>query len=155
MKVLSIDVMRFLEKQRVFVVSTLDDHGRIHCSAKGVVGYEPEGKIYIMDLYLRKTFRNLNKRSTISLTSVDEDAFEGYCFQGKGKIVPYEKIQDHLIEKWSKRIIQRIADRVIRNVRAENAGDRHYEAELPHIPKYLIEIDVEQVIDLAPLRRPK
>lgn len=153
MKALPVEVMRFLEKQRVFIVSTLNEHGRIHCSAKGIVGFEPEGKIYVMDLYLKKTFRNLKRNPMITLTSVDENAFEGYSFQGNAKIVEYKDIQDHLMEKWTKRLIRRIADRLIRNVQSEKPTGRHYEAELPHMPKYLIEIDVEHIVSLTPVRQ--
>ncbi|OGW79841.1 MAG: hypothetical protein A3G33_03030 [Omnitrophica bacterium RIFCSPLOWO2_12_FULL_44_17] len=150
MSVISEKAMHFLEKQGVVVVSTLDEFGKIHCSVKGIVGLEKEGKVFVIDLYHHRTFQNLQKNPTVSITAIDEHAFAGYTLQGKAKIVPREEIQGHIIEKWEKRIVRRISNRLIKSLQAGVLTERHHEAHLPTVPKYLIEVDVEKVIDLTP-----
>lgn len=144
------EIIYFVKKHHIAVLSTLDDKGRIHCSVKGIVGIEKEGRIYAIDVYKQKTYKNLIKRPTVSITLVDERNFIGYTFQGKGKIVPHSKIEGHIIEEWEKRIIKRITQRVIDSVRSEKGSKAHYEAELPKKPQYLIEVDIDNIIDLSP-----
>ncbi len=146
---LSTDIVNFLEKQGFAIVSTLDFSGSIHCSAKGIVGLEKKGKIYLIDLYKAKTFENLKKNPTISITAVDEHLFIGYTLKGKAKIVEREKIKKHIIKAWEERVIQRISKRLIRSLKDYKKSGQHPEAKFPH-PQYLIEIDVDDVIDLTP-----
>lgn len=149
MKELSLEVVNFLEKQGFAIVSTLDSRGGIHCAAKGIVGIEKKGKVYLIDLYNANTFKNLQKRPVISITAVDEHLFSGYTLKGKAKIIAREKIEEHIIKKWEERVIKRISKRLIRNLRDDKKSFHHPEARFPH-PKYLIEVDVEAVVDLAP-----
>jgi uncharacterized pyridoxamine 5'-phosphate oxidase family protein len=143
------DIINFLEKQGFVIVSTFDIGGRIHCSAKGIVGIEKLGKIYLIDLYKAQTYSNLQRNPAISITAVDEHLFMGYTLKGKAKIVAREKIQDHIIKKWEERVIQRISKRLIRNLKGDKRSLHHPEARFGH-PKYLIEIDVDEAIDLTP-----
>lgn len=143
-------VLHFLRKQGVVIISTLDDKGHIHCSAKGIVGIEKEGKVFVIDLYLHKTFNNLKKNNTVSITAVDEDRFVGYSLQGKAKIVLREDMKEHIVSKWEERILKRITERITKSVQSGEKSKAHFEAKLPRHPKYLIEIDVENIIDLSP-----
>lgn len=146
---LSSSIIHLIQKQGFTIVSTLDPQGGIHCSAKGIVGIEKEGKVYLIDLYRRNTFDNLKRNPAISITAVDEHRFIGYALKGKAKIVEREYIEGHIIKKWEKRVIQRISKRVIKNLK-ENKGAFHQpEALFPH-PEYLIEMDVKEIIDLTP-----
>ncbi|MFH1359751.1 MAG: pyridoxamine 5'-phosphate oxidase family protein [Candidatus Omnitrophota bacterium] len=147
---LSDQVISFLEKQGYLIVSTMDLKGRIHCSAKGIVGIEKSGKVFVIDLYLRKTFENLKNDDRVSVTAVNEHDFVGYTLQGRAKIVPRDQIKDHIMEEWENRIIQRMTKRVSRSVQTQAKSKGHFEAALPPHPQYLIEIDVENIIDLVP-----
>jgi uncharacterized pyridoxamine 5'-phosphate oxidase family protein len=138
-----------MKKQGYVIVATLDDMGRIHCSAKGIVGLEAEGRIYLIDLYKARTYKNLANNPIVSLTFVNEHQFAGYTLQGKAKIVEREDIADHIIEEWEEKVIQRISQRLIKNLQEGKQVAAHPEAAFPH-PKYLIEVDVENIIDLAP-----
>ena len=149
MRELSSEIIYFFEKQGVAIISTLDSRGKIHCAAKGIVGIEKKGKIYLIDLYNAYTFSNLQRNPTISITAVNEHLFMGYTLKGKAKIVAREKIKGHIMEKWEKRVIQRISRRLIRNVKADNKTFHHPEARFPR-PQYLIEMDVEDIVDLTP-----
>ncbi|MBU1863148.1 MAG: pyridoxamine 5'-phosphate oxidase family protein [Candidatus Omnitrophica bacterium] len=142
-------ITRFFEKQGFVIVSTLDTKGKIHCSAKGIVGIE-DGKIFLIDVYLRTTFRNLKKNKTISITAVDEHNFEGYTLQGSAKLVAREDMHDHIVAAWEKKIVERISKRIIKSVQTETKSQAHFEAELPSKPTYVIEVDVENIIDLSP-----
>lgn len=150
MKELSNDIVNFLEKQGFVIVSTLDSSGSIHCSAKGIVGIEKKGKVYLIDLYKAKTFGNLQKDSTISITAVDEHLFIGYTLKGKAKIVDRNKIKSHIIKDWEERLIQRISKRLIKSLKDYKKSSQHPEAKFPH-PQYLIEVDVGEVVDLTPV----
>ena len=147
------NVIRFLGKQGLVIVSTLDAQGSIHCSAKGIVGIEKEGKVFVIDLYKSRTFKNLKRNLTASITAVDEHNFEGYTLQGIAKIVYREEIQDHIVKEWESQIVKRISTRIIKSIQSEKKTQSHFEAELPSQPKYLIEIDVKNIIDLSPLRK--
>ncbi|MDD5584609.1 MAG: pyridoxamine 5'-phosphate oxidase family protein [Candidatus Omnitrophica bacterium] len=150
MKQLSSDIIHFLEKQGFVVISTLDASGNsIHCSAKGIVGIEKQGKVYLIDLYRAKTFQNLMRNPAVSLTAVDEHHFMGFTLKGKAQVVESDKIQNHTIKKWEERVIQRISKRVIKNVRENRQSSTHPEARFP-APQYLIVMTVEEIVDLAP-----
>lgn len=143
-------VFHFLENQGFVIVSTIDREGRIHCSAKGIVGLDRAGKVFIIDLYMRQTFQNLNKDPRISITAIDEKQFIGYTLQGKARIVSRAQIEDHIVSVWEGRILQRASKRIAVAVQTGVKSKDHFEMKLPKKPKYLIEMDVENIIDLSP-----
>ena len=146
---LSLDVIEFFQKQGFVIVSTLDPKGQIHCSAKGIVGIKEKEGVYLIDIYRARTFNNLKKNGTISITAVDDHEFKGYTLKGRAKIVEREKIKANIIESWEQRVIDRISKRVIKNIRRDKGSGTHPESRFPH-PQYLIEMQVQEVIDLAP-----
>ncbi len=147
---LSEDICSFFEKQGIVIVSSLEADKKVHCSIKSIVGIEEVGKIYIIDLYKNKTYKNLKLNPIVSITAIDEHSFKGYTMQGKAKIVVHTEIEDHIVNKWEEKIIRRISARMIKSIQKGVTSKIHHEAELPHKPKYLIEIDVEKIIDLSP-----
>jgi uncharacterized pyridoxamine 5'-phosphate oxidase family protein len=149
MKELSKEVISFFQKQGFVIVSTLDAEGRIHCSAKGIVEICKKGKVHLIDLYRAHTFNNLKRNPTISITAIDEHRFVGYTLKGKAKIVERDNIKNHLIKKWEESVVKRISKRVIKNVR-EDKKSYHYPEARFSLAQYLIEIEVEEVVNLAP-----
>lgn len=149
MKVLPDIVVNFLEKQGFSIVSTLDSDLKINCAAKGIVGINRNGKVFLIDLYRGKTFNNLLNNPTISITSVDEHLFMGYTLKGKAKMIERNKIENDIIKAWEERVIQRISQRVIKSIKNDKKSGNHPEAKFPH-PEYLIEVDVEDIVDLTP-----
>ncbi|MFH1768473.1 MAG: pyridoxamine 5'-phosphate oxidase family protein, partial [Candidatus Omnitrophota bacterium] len=117
MRELSESVIYLFERQGFVIVSTLDDTGTIHCSAKGVVGIEKEGRVYLIDLYRRNTFNNLKRNPTISITAIDEDQFIGFTLKGKAVIVERDKIGGQIIKKWEDRVIRRVSKRVVSDIK--------------------------------------
>lgn len=144
------DIINFLHSQGFVIVSTIDKAGMIHTSAKGIVGIEPEGKIFIVDLYKAKTYGNLKRDPRVSITAVDEHKFMGFNLQGKAKIVMKEDMGAHIVKAWEEKIVQRITKRMLRGVQSGSKSKTHFEAKLLPQPKYVIEVDVENIIDLAP-----
>ncbi len=142
-------IISFLRAQGFVIVSSLDQEGRIHCSAKGVVGLEGVGKVYVIDLYCGATFRNLKANPTISLTAVDEQQFCGYTLQGKAKIIKGQEISQSVIDQWQKTLINRMSTRVIKNIKRDKSSEHQPETGFPQ-PEYLIEVTVEAIVDLAP-----
>jgi len=147
---ISEDIVAFILKQGYSIVSTVNKKGKIHCTAKGIVGIEPEGRIFIIDLFRHSTYKNLKENKTISITVIEERSFRGYTFQGTAKIVAHNDMEDHILTKWEAAIIRRITNRMIKGVQRGVKSPGHFEAALPHKPKYLIEVDVESIIDLSP-----
>jgi len=143
-------VVNFFKKQSFVIISTIDSNGRIHCSAKGVVGIRKDGRVFVIDLYHNKTYNNLRNDSRVSITQVDERNFTGYTLSGQAKIVLRNDIRDDYIKEWGKVVAKRISDRLIKNVHGEKVPSAAHEAQLPEEPKYLIRIDVEDIIDLSP-----
>lgn len=143
------DEIYFLKKQAYAIVSTIDVNGTIHSACKGLLKIIPEGQIYLLDLYMGRTYRNLKKNPVISLTCVDEHSFSGYSLKGRAEIVPKESLEPSLIRAWDEAIVNRVTSRVLKNVRGEKGHRLHPEALLPN-PKYMIRVKVEEVRDLTP-----
>ncbi|MFA5388201.1 MAG: pyridoxamine 5'-phosphate oxidase family protein [Candidatus Omnitrophota bacterium] len=142
-------VIKFFNSQRFSIVSTIDKDGSPHNACKGMVDIEKDGRVYLLDLYRGKTFENLARNSSISVTAVDEHKFAGYCLKGKARMLDKEKIESRIIKLWEKKITGRISHRLLKNIKEEKGHVSHPEALLPK-PEYMILVDVEEVIDLMP-----
>jgi general stress protein 26 len=149
MIVLTEEICSFLHRQGFVIVSTIDKNGSIHNSCKGIVRIEKIGRIYLMDLYIHRTFRNLRRNQNISITAVDEHGFAGYCLKGKARILKEKELEPGIIRDWEEKITSRITQRLIKNIKGEKGHPSHPEASLPK-PKYVIRIEVQKVIDLIP-----
>ena len=146
---LSDEIIHFLYKQHYTVISTIDKGGAIHNSCKGIVNIDKEGRIYLLDLYKQRTYKNLKKDSNIALTAVDEHKFKGYSLKGKAKIISEDKIKPDILAAWDKKISGRISHRILKNISGEKGHDSHPEILLPK-PEYIIEMRVKKVVDLTP-----
>ena len=149
MKQLSDDIIQFFQTQNFVVVSTIDKNGSPHSSCKGIVKINKSGSIYLFDLYKEETFNNLKKNPRISITAVDEHKFKGFCLKGKARTIASDKLSLQIVKAWEDKIVDRISQRVLRNIRGEKGHPRHPEALLPN-PEYLIVMEVEDVVDLTP-----
>lgn len=149
MKRLSDDINRFLQKQGFVIVSTIGRDGYAHSSCKGIVKINRNGQIYLLDLYMGKTYENIMQNPHISITAVDEHRFRGYCLKGKAKIIKRDKLKPQIIKAWEDKITSRITQRIIKSIRGEKGHSRHPEVLLPK-PEYMIVMEVEKVIDLTP-----
>ena len=156
MKQLSEEVLSFFQQQNFVIVSTLDEKGKIHCSAKGLADLTSDGKAYIFDLYRTNTFKNLKRNlGVVSITAIDEQRFMGFTLKGKAEFVEGNAIAKDLVKKWESKVVHRISNRLIRNIQKEVSSPSHPESKFPQ-PQYLAIIEVEEIIDLAPrhLKRP-
>ena len=149
MQRLSVDIVQFLQNQGCVVVSTIDSKGFPHNSCKGIVKIYHQGKIYLLDLYQARTYKNLKSNPHLSITAIDEHNFKGYCLKGKAEIIRKEDLKPEIIRAWEDRITSRITQRLLKNIREEKGHPAHPEALLPQ-PKYLIVMRVEEVVDLTP-----
>jgi hypothetical protein len=59
------------------------------------------------------------------------------------------------VKSWEEKVVKRVSTRVIKNIQKDTQGKHHPEAQFPH-PKYLIVMEVDEIIDLTPahLKRP-
>lgn len=149
MKRLADEIVHFFQNQGYVIVSTVDETGFVHNSCKGIVEIDRSGRVYLLDLYMAATYRNLQHDPHISITAVEEHKFHGYCLKGKAVMLTKKNLEPRIIKAWEDKITSRITRRVIRNIREEKGHPRHPEALLP-APTYLIAIDVEEIVDLTP-----
>ena len=149
MKRLTADVVNFFQNQNFVIVSTIDKKGCPHTSCKGLIKINKNGKAYLLDLYKTKTFRNLKHNSSIGITAVDEHRFKGYFLKGKAKLVDIGELKSHVLKVWENKIVERISNRVVKNIRGEKGHTKHPEALLPK-PTYMIDMEIKDVVDLTP-----
>lgn len=143
------EVIRFFEKQRYVVVSTIDGEGRPHTACKGIVKIVNGKEVHLVDLYTGMTYRNLKSNPRISITAVDEHRFKGYCLKGEARLEGAGDVIATIERDWQGRISSRITDRIIKNVQGERGHPRQPEAHLPK-PKAVIVMEVEELVDLTP-----
>ena len=146
---ISREIINFFQSQGFAIVSTIDSRGMPHSACKDIVIMEEEGRIYLLDLYLKRTYDNLKGNPNISLTAVDEHKFKGYCLKGKARIVGRDGLSEKILADWETRITSRITQRMIRNLHEEKGHARQPEARLPK-PRYLILAEIEEIVDLTP-----
>lgn len=149
MKIIPDEVIHFLKKQGFAIVSTLDNDGTIHTACKGILKIIPEGLVYLVDLYQGRTYRNLQENHIISITAADEHTFTGYSLKGRAEMIHREKLQPQILKAWDEMIVSRVTRRLLKNIREEKGHPSHPEMLLPE-PKYMIKMEVEDVIDLTP-----
>lgn len=143
------DIVYFFRRLSFTVVTTIDDNGRPHSACKGIVKIDQDGTVYLLDLYKQETFKNLKRNSSISVTGVDENKFEGYCLKGEARIASTEELTEDIIAFWENKITSRITQRVIDSIQEKKGHKSHPEASLPK-PEYLIVMKVEEALDLTP-----
>lgn len=146
---LSEKIIHFFQAQGCVIVSTIDKKGFPHSACKGIVEITKEGRIYLLDLYRGQTYNNLKDNPVLSITSIDEHRFLGFCLKGKAKIVSLDSASPSLIKAWEERITNRLTQRVLKNLHGEKGHARHPEVLLPK-PEYLIALETEEVVDLTP-----
>ena len=145
---LPVGVVHFFQNQGFVIVTTIDKDGTPHNSCKGIVKISPLGRVYLLDLYHGRTYHNLENNLRVSITAVDEHQFIGYCLKGTAKIVQNKQITSRIIAVWEKMITSRVTQRIIRNIHEQKGHPRHPEVSLPK-PKYMIVMDVKEMVDLA------
>ncbi len=149
MKPVTDAIVRFFQKQHFTIVSTVGENKMPHSSCKGIIKIDKSGKIYLLDLYKQKTYANLKQNPLISITSVDEHKFEGWCLKGKAKMVAPKKLKTDIIKAWEKRLATRMTHRLLKNLTEKKGHGRHPEVQLPK-PEYMIVMGVDEIVDLMP-----
>jgi uncharacterized pyridoxamine 5'-phosphate oxidase family protein len=149
MKRLTEEIARFFRKQGFVLVATIDASGYPHTSCKGILRISRDGRIYLIDAYMRRTFTHLKRNSRMSITAVEEHDFSGYCLKGKARIIPIRSLSRRLHAIWERKITERITTRIIRNLHEGKGHPAHPESQLPR-PEYVFVMDVEEIVDLAP-----
>jgi len=142
-------VIQFFKDQGYVIVSTIDKKGFAHSSCKGIVKINPSGQVHLLDVYHAQTRRNLLRNPRISVTAINEHKFTGYCLKGRAKILGQDMMPSQILKAWEDRITSRLTQRLLKNIHEENGPSRHPEILLPK-PRYMIVIDVEEIVDLTP-----
>ncbi len=144
------EIADFLRAQGFVIISSIDQAGFPHSSCKAIIKIDQAGKIFLMDVYHGATCENIKANPRISISAVDEHKFTGYCLKGKGEIISDNNISQEIIKVWEDNITGRLAKRLLKNLSGDKGHLQHPEASLPQ-PKHIIVIEVEEIVDLAPL----
>lgn len=143
------EIIHFFQRQDFVIVSTIDKNGVPHSACKGILHLDPLGRVYLLDVYLEETRRNMEKNPKISITAVEGHKFKGYCLKGQAQLLEQAQLTPEIIKAWEEKITERISQRLLRNLHGEKGHPRHPEALLPD-PKYIFILNVEEIIDLTP-----
>jgi nitroimidazol reductase NimA-like FMN-containing flavoprotein (pyridoxamine 5'-phosphate oxidase superfamily) len=146
---LSDDIVHFFQDQGCVLISTVDEKGCPTAACKSVVEMNSAGTVYLLDLYMAKTYANLKANPLVCLTAIDEHKFKGYCLKGRARIVSKDDIPARILKLWEDKITSRLTKRLLRNLREEKGHPRHPEILLPH-PTYMIAVDINEIVDLTP-----
>lgn len=149
MKKLNSTITQFFRNQSFVITSTVDKSNTPHSSCKGIVQIKEQGLVYLLDLYQGATFENLKNNPSMNITAVDEHKFEGYCLKGRAQILPSQALSEDIIKSWEHKVTARITQRVIKNLTGVKGQAYQPEALLPG-PKYLITMEVDEIVDLTP-----
>lgn len=149
MKKIEEDILHFFRNQNYTIISTIDAKGRPHSSCKGIVEITSGGEAYLLDLYKGDTFKNLKRNKAISITAIDEHKFVGYSLKGKAEILQGEELSPEILKLWEDKVTSRLTARLIRNLHDEKGHKSHPEILLPK-PKYIIVVNVDEIVDLTP-----
>lgn len=147
------EIIEFLKAQGFVIVSSIDKNGFPHSSCKAIVKIEPQGMIFLIDLYHGSTGENIKHNPRINISAVEEHKFIGYCLKGKGQIL-LDDISQELIKIWEENLTSRLTKRLLKNLSEDRVRGHHPEATLPR-PKHVIALEVEEIIDLAPYHSSK
>ena len=63
--------------------------------------------------------------------------------------MPTNRVSKRILKLWDDKITSRISYRLLKNIQGEKGHAAHPEAFLPG-PAYLIEVNIDEVIDLIP-----
>lgn len=144
------DIAHFLYSQGYVVISTVDKDGFPHSACKGIVEIDQDKNlIYLLDVYRARTHENLMHNPNLSITAVDEHAFTGFCLKGKARMLPEGSLGPDILKAWEERITTRLTRRLLKNIQGGKGGKHHPEALLPN-PKYLICVEIKEIVDLTP-----
>jgi len=149
MRKLSQEIVNFFHSQSFVIVSTLDKKGFPHNSCKAIVKIDPQGWLYLVDVYSGVTSENIKLNPQVSISAVDEYKFAGYCLKGIASIAPASHFNEDLIKKWEDTITSRLAKRMLTNLSRDRSHGHHPEAKLPS-PQHLILVEIEHIVDLSP-----
>jgi len=143
------DIINLFENQGCVIVATIDSNSMPHTSCKGMIKIEETGRVYLLDAYHGQTFKNLKQNPSASVTAFNEHKFQGFCLKGKARLIHKDELTQSMVKSWEDRITGRLTQRLLKNIREGKGHRGHPEASLPK-PKYMIVLEVEEVIDLTP-----
>jgi hypothetical protein len=143
------EVVTFFLNHGFGIVTTIDSDGNPHHSCKGIVDMNRRGYVYLIDLYRGRTYRNLARNCSMTITVVDEHQFQGYSLKGTARVARRSALSARVSKEWEQRLNHRLTRRIIRNIREDKKISAHPEALFP-APRYVIVMKVEGVLDLKP-----
>ncbi len=142
-------VIQFFKDQGYVIVSTIDKSGYAHSACKDIIKIQESGKVFLLDVYHAETYKNLVRQPRVSITAVNEHKFKGYCLKGVARLISKEELTEDIVSVWETRITSRLTERLLKNIHEEKGHKAHPEALLPN-PKYMIEVDIKEIVDLTP-----
>lgn len=118
------------ELLKVITVASCDAHGNPNSAPKLLIDVIAPNRIYYLDYPYNRTYCNLQQNNRLSLSFMDERAFQGYRLSGVSKPLtdPAELAKARSV--WGKRADRYVVDRIVERIKG-HASAREAEGHLP------------------------
>ncbi len=97
---------------------------------KMLVDIDRPNCIFFLDYKFTRTYSNIRKNPQLSISFMDDDAFEGYRLTGTCKILETGEEYERIKKYWEKRVSFYTADRIIKRMKGYSTA-REAEETLP------------------------
>lgn len=101
MTVLTDDMKRVVEEQRLAFVATVNADGTPNVSPKGTIGVLDDDHLMFADLASPRTVENVRRNPAVEINVVDVATRTGYRFKGRAEVVSEGDLFEQLIRRYS------------------------------------------------------
>lgn len=97
MPVITEDIKKFIERQKLAYVATVCADGTPNLSPKGTIRCWDSEHVFFADIHSPGTVENLKSNPSIEINVVDIFSRNGYRLKGKGEILPAGQLYEEII----------------------------------------------------------
>lgn len=115
---------------KVITVATCDGQGNPNSAPKLLVDVIAPNKIYYLDYPYNRSFCNLQENNRLSMSFIDERAFQGYRLSGICSQLTESAELSKARKAWEKRADRYVVDRIVERIKGYSSA-REAEGSLP------------------------
>ncbi len=111
-------------------VASLDGGGKPNSAHKMLIDVVPPDHVYFLDYPFTRTYANLKKNESVSLSYMDDLDFVGYKFNGPVEILESGNVYEDVKARWEARLLSHEAGRILARMKGQYSA-REAENALP------------------------